>query len=169
MEKWRKDTYTDASFANVCNGTASCIGYVVFLGGKNNNCSALVWRSRKAKRICKSTESAEMMAQVEGIEESIYVKTVITSIISISKTMFLITWITDHRGLWDCIHSTHLKEDRRLRIDVADVKECIQKSEISDIRKCSSAQQLVDCLTKKGADGCKLLSVLQKGRLDLDF
>ena len=168
-EDWRIITYTDASFANLCNGTASCIGYVVFLVGKNNNCSVLVWRSGKAKRICKSTESAEMMALVEGIEESIYVKTVITSILSISKTMLPITCITDHRGLWDCIHSTHLTEDRRLRIDVANVKECIQKSEISDIRKCSSAQQLADCLTKKGADGRKLLSVLQKGRLDLDF
>ena len=52
---------------------------------------------------------------------------------------------------------------------MANVKECIQKSEISDIRKCSSAQQIVDCLTEKGADGHKLLSVLQKGRLDLDF
>ena len=83
--------------------------------------------------------------------------------------MLPITCITDHRGLWDCIHSTHLTEDRRLRIDVANVKECIQKSEVSDIRKCSSAQQLADCLTKKGADGRKLLSVLQKGRLDMDF
>ena len=169
MEDWRIITYTDASFANLCNGTASCIGYVVFLVGKNNNCSALMWRSGKAKRICKSTESAEMMALVEGIEESIYVKTVIINILSISKTMLPITCITDHRGLWDCIHSTHLTEDRRLRIDVANVKECIQKSEVSDIRKCSSAQQLADCLTKKGADGRKLLSVLQKGRLDLDF
>ena len=102
----------------MCNGTASCIGYVVFLVGKNNNCSALMWRSGKAKRICKSTESAEMMALGEGIEESIYVKTVIINILSISKTMLPITCITDHRGLWDCIHSTHLTEDRRLRIDV---------------------------------------------------
>ena len=166
VEKWRIDTY--AYIANLCNGTASCIGYVVYLGGKNNNLSALMWRAGKSKRICKSTESAEMMALVKGIEESIYVETGITSILSISKAMLPITCITDHRGLWDCIQSTHLTEDWRIRIDVDYVKEGIQKSERSDIRKCSSAQQLVDCLTKR-AYGRKLLSVLQKGRLNLDF
>merc|ERR1712154_32187 len=107
-----------------------------------------------------------MGALGEGIEESINVKTVITSILFISKAMLPITCITDHRGLWDCINSTHLTEDRRLRIGVAYVKECIQKSEILDVRKCSSAQHIVYCPTKKGADGRKLLSVLQKGRLD---
>ena len=169
VECWRIITYVDASFANLCNGTASCIGYLVFLVGKNNNCCALVWRSGKARRVCKSTESAEMMALLEGIEESIYVKTLITNTLSLSKTMLPIICMTDHKGLMDCIHSTHLTEDRRLRIDVANVKECLQKADISEIRKVSSAQQLADCLTKKGADGRKLLSVLQKGRLNLDF
>ena len=80
-----------------------------------------------------------------------------------------ITIITDHEGLWGHVYSTHLTEDRRLRIDLAAAKESLQKGEIQEIRICSSAQQLADCLTKKNADGRKLLSVLQSGRLDLQF
>ena len=128
---------------------------LVFLVGKNDNCCALVWRSGKAKRVCKckSTLAAEMIALLEGIEESIYVKILIVNTLSLSKNLFPLTCVTDHQGLWDSIHSTHLTEDRRLRLDVANVKECLQKYDITEIRKCSSAQQLADCLTKKGADG----------------
>ena len=169
VEGWRIITFADASFGNLCNGTGSCIGYLVFLVGMNDNCCAIVWRSGKARRVCKSTLAAEMMALLEGIEESIYVKTLIVNTLSLSKNSLPITCVTDHQGLWDSIHSTHLTEDRRLRLDVANVKECIQNYDISEIRKCSSAQQLADCLTKKGADGRKLMSVLQKGRLSLDF
>jgi hypothetical protein len=162
-------TFTDASFANLCNGTGSCIGYVVFLVGIDDRACPLTWKSGKAKRVVKSTLGAESMSLLEGIEASIYLKTMIVDLLCLTMKSLPITIITDHKGLWESLYSTHLTEDRRLRIDLAGAKESLQKGEIQEVRKCSSSQQLADCLTKKNADGRILLSVLQSGRLNLQF
>lgn len=169
ISQWHLVTYADASFANLSNGTGSCIGYVVFLVGVNNRSCPLTWKSGKAKRVVKSTLGAEAMAMLEGIEASLYLKTMLADMLCLTMKSLPITIITDHEGLWGHVYSTHLTEDRRLRIDLAAAKESLQKGEIQEVRLCSSAQQLADCLTKKNADGRKLLSVLQSGRLDLQF
>ena len=109
------------------------------------------------------------MSLLEGIEASIYLKTMIVDLLCLTMKSLPITIITDHKGLWESLYSTHLTEDRRLSIDLAAAKESLQKGEIQEVRKCSSSQQLADCLTKKNADGRKLLSVLQSGRLNLQF
>ena len=169
ISEWRVVTFTDASFANLNNGTDSCIGYIIFLVGKDDRACPLTWKSGKAKRVVKSTLGAEAMSLLEGIEASIYLKIMIVDVLHLTTQCLPITIVTDHKGLWESLYSTHLTEDRRLRIDLAAAKESLQKAEIQEVRVCSSAQQLADCLTKKNADSRKLLSVLQSGRLDLQF
>ena len=169
ISEWRVVTFTDASFANLNNGTDSCIGYIIFLVGKDDRACPLTWKSGKAKRVVKSTLGAEAMSLLEGIEASIYLKIMIVDVLCLTTQCLPITIVTDHKGLWESLYSTHLTEDRRLRIDLAAAKESLQKAEIQEVRVCSSAQQLADCLTKKNADSRKLLSVLQSGRLDLQF
>ena len=53
--------YSDASYGNL-KGGASQGAQIVFLKGINGNFSPVTWRSRKLKRIAKSTMAAEGQA-----------------------------------------------------------------------------------------------------------
>ena len=76
--------------------------------------------------------------------------------------------IVDSRGLVDSAHSTKSVDDKRLRIDIAAIKEFLQKGEINSIRWCPGGLQLSNCMTKKGASGSTLLELLQSGSIDLE-
>jgi hypothetical protein len=168
-EFWHFIVFANASHANLSNNTGSCIGYIVFLAGENNSACPLMWRSGKAKRVVKSTIAAEAMALLEGVEEAIYLRSVLLHLWSLPSQAVPITCFTDHKGLLESLFSTKLVEDRRLRIEIAVMKQCIERKDINQVKKVSSSQQLADCLTKRGVDGNKLLTILQQGRLDLDL
>ena len=53
--------FCDASYANLKDGSSQA-GMIVFLKGKNGKISPLSWSSRKIKRVCRSTLTAETMA-----------------------------------------------------------------------------------------------------------
>ena len=169
VQHWRIVMYADASHANLCEGVSSCVGYIVFLVGERNRCCPLSWKSGKARRIVKSTIAAESVALLDGLEEAIYLKSILAQILSTEPASLPVICITDHQGLWESVRSTKLVEDRRLRIEIAAIKECLLRKDVSEVRLCPSAEQLADCLTKKGADGRKLLSVLQQGSISLQM
>ena len=52
--------------------------------------------------------------------------------------------MTDNEGLWQAVRSTKLVDDRRLRIELAGVKENLQRGDIREIRWCCSAEMLAD-------------------------
>ena len=66
------------------------------------------------------------------------------------------------------MHSTHLVDNRLLRIDVARVKQMLQTSEVSSIRWCATQSQLANCLTKRGANGSLLLEIFHTGQLVIE-
>lgn len=169
MDDWKIVFYSDASHANLCEGVGSCVGYIIFLVGSNGQCCPLTWKSGKARRVVKSTIAAEAMALLDGIDESLYLKKVILQIMSLNQKDLPVIGIVDHKGLWEAVRSTKLVEDRRLRIEIASVKECLQRGEVMEVRLCSTTEMLADCLTKKGADGRKLLAVLQSGTLEFSL
>jgi hypothetical protein len=163
---WKIVVYSDASFANLCEGTGSCIGYIVFLAGQHNRACPIAWKSGKAVRVVGSTEAAETMALKEGMAESLLLKKILSSVLGASGENMPVIAYTDHKGLFEAVCSTKSVKDRRLHIDIAEIKECLS-TELLEIKRCSSSEQLADCLTKKGADGKKLLSVLQTGVLPM--
>ena len=162
---WEIITFSDASFGNLCNGTQSCGGYVVFLAG-NNLCSTLTWRSGKVKRVVKSTLAAEGLILSEALDEAIYIKKIICNTLNMEfcPDKLPIIGITDQEGLAKNLNSTKLVDDKRLRIDLASIKENLMKGLISEIRLTDSKGQLADVLTKKGACNKSLLAVLQGGK-----
>jgi len=168
VDSWKLVLFADASHANLSNNTGSCIGYIIFLVGENDNSCPLVWKSGKAKRVVKSTIAAEAMALSEGMDEAIYLRSVLSDILSFPRGSVPILCFTDHKGLLESLYSTKLVDDRRLRIEIAGMKQCLERKDIDQVKRVPSSQQLADCLTKRGVDGHKILSVLQKGRLRLD-
>ena len=67
----------------------------------------------------------------------------------------------------DAIHSTKSVEDKRLRIDIASLKELVTTGEVNSVRWCPGALQLADCMTKKGAKADELMNILRTGKLNL--
>ena len=161
---WKLAVFSDASFGNLSGGVDSCGGFLIFLSAKCKSCP-IVWKSGRVQRVVKSTLAAEGLSLSEALDEAIYVRHVLCQIFSVpSKSeYFAITGITDHEGLCRNIRSTKLVGDRRLRLDIASIKQNIARGEVSEVILCSSGEQLADVLTKKGVSGDKLLSVLQTG------
>ena len=75
--------FTDASYANLPDGTSSAGGYVIQLCGKANKAVVLSWSSNKLKRVVKSTTAAEVFAIVPGLWECIYLVALICDILQV--------------------------------------------------------------------------------------
>ena len=56
-------------------------------------------------------------------------------------------------------------EDPRLRLDIACLRECLEKGEISALKRVESKDMIANCLTKRGASPKALLEVLRVGYL----
>ena len=71
---------------------------------------------------------------------------------------------TDNKSAYDAINSTTVVEEKRLRVDIAAIRECVRNNEV-EVQWVSKENQLADVLTKQGADSTKLLKVLSQKHL----
>ena len=116
---------------------------------------------RKIRRIVKSTLAAETLSMVDGLDMALFVEHMLTEI---TKRKVPIECFIDNKSLFDNIHSTKLVDEKRLRIDIASIKQMKERHEISSVRWITSDKQLANCLTKRGASTKELLSVLENGK-----
>jgi hypothetical protein len=74
---------------------------------------------------------------------------------------------TDNRSLEEAARSTKQVAGKRLRIDLAEIKRLLDTRELNDMSWCESKDQLADGLTKKGVMMKNLLTVAEKGCLNI--
>ena len=160
VECWSLYVYTDASHANLPDGVSSAMGCLVFVVGRGGDCCPVSWRANKIKRVVRSTLAAETMALQEGLEEGMYIQSLIKELHRIDVP---ITAYVDNKSLVEAVHSTKQVNDRRLRIDIGAIKEILGR-EVQQIKWTHGSAQLANCLTKKGASGRDLLGVIQAGK-----
>ena len=153
--------FSDASFANLPDRVSSSLGYIIFIVDCDDRCSVISWRSNKIKRICRSTLAAETMALIEGLEESLYLKSVLKQM----GFSYSITAYVDSQSLYNSVYSTKLVDDKRLRIDIAALQQLCAEQKIYQIKWCPSEKMLANALTKHGAPTAQLLEVLRLGSL----
>ena len=166
---WRILAFTDASLGNLNSGTNSCGGCVIF-ASHGDKVAPLIWRSGRIQRVVRSTLAAEALSLSEGLDQAIYVKHILCEILGLHNVNSIpIFGITDQDGVRKSVKSTKLVDDRRLRIDIASIKENLERGVVHDVRYTPSGDQLADVLTKKGVNGSKILSVIQSGKLALSF
>ena len=72
---------------------------------------------------------------------------------------------TDNYSLYEAVHSMAAVLDKRLRVDIAIVREILAKGVIEEAVWVPREEQLADCLMKRGASTVKLLQVIEKGKL----
>ena len=154
--------YHDASFGNLDDG-GSQGGFLILLGDKNgNNQSPIMWQIRKVRRIVKSAMASETLAMVECLEASYWLNQLISEILGYKAPNLQIKCYTDSKQLYDATQSLRSIEDKRLRIDIAVIREMLNKKEINEMTRIPSEEQLADCLTKLGASPSKLINILRR-------
>jgi hypothetical protein len=150
--------YVDASHGNL-KGGASQGAHIIFLKGKNGNFSPISWRSKKLKRIAKSSMAAEGQALSDGADESFAVQGFIREL-HYSRAELPITIRSDNYNLTQTVYSTNQIADKRLQMDLAIIREMLEKKELAKVEWVPGEMQLADCLTKKGASSRKLMLAL---------
>ena len=168
VSSWKLVVYTDASYANIPDGVSSAGGNIIFIVGENNRCCPISWCSNKIKRVVKSTIAAEALSLVNGLDNAFYVGCLLSKIIFPQQKengIPIISYI-DNKSLFENVHATTLVSEKRLRVDLAAIQQMVNKDEVT-LRWIPAAQQLSDCLTKRGASVKSLVRVLSEGYIDL--
>ena len=116
--------FCDASYANLPDGSSQG-GTVIFLSDDNNNVSPISWWSKKLRRVCKSTEAAETMAMLDAIDACIWISSLLKEIDDDKFKDIIIH--TDNKSLFENIHSTTAVAEKRLRVEIAAIRESVRK------------------------------------------
>ena len=156
--------YSDASYGNLPDGSSQG-GYIVFLRDNKGRCAPLAWSSSKIKRIVRSTLAAECMALQDGADAAVLLAALISEALYDGSEGMSVMCCTDSRGLYRALYSTKAVQDKRLRIDIARMRQMLEVGEVTKVSWVDSSQQLADCLTKKTASSNVLLDVLKVGIL----
>ena len=166
ISKSKLVVYCDASHANLPDGVSSAQGHIVFLVGENEKSCPILWESKKIKRVVKSTLAAEALSLSEAIDSAEYVGFILSEIVLRKSTNVIpIECYVDNYSLFENLYSTKSVSEKRLRIDIASIKEKVQKENVS-VKWIESSKQISDCLTKRGANPYPLLNVIQTGILN---
>ena len=89
---------------------------------------------------------------IDGLETAFYLGCILTETIyqNNRENVMPIESLIDNKSLFDSIHSMKLTNDKRLRVDLATIKEMMEKKELCKVQWIPTSHQLSDCLTKKG-------------------
>ena len=99
---------------------------------------------------------------MKGVEEAMYLQKILRELYP--QLEIHIDAFVDDKSLVDALRSTHLVQDRRLRIDIGILKQNLE-DDIRQVKWIPGDQQLANCLTKKGAKGDRLLSIFHSGKM----
>ena len=140
------EAYADASFGNIEDGHTQ-IGYIISLTDGKRRCP-IWWKSRKARRVAKSTIEAEALSVGEAIEGLVYFNELWEEIVGEGKLKAIVK--TDSRTLMTAIKSSTGVSSKRLKIDIAAIRETVELGEIEEVMWIKGKQQIADILTKSG-------------------
>ena len=150
------ECYSDASFANLsdCHSQG---GFIIFIANGNGRRCPIMWKSRKIRRVVNSTLAAETMALVEVAESAHYIQRILEDI---GIHGVPVKCFVDNKSLVDALSSMKKVDNKYLRINIAMLKEMLEKGEINSVEWIDTKKQLANCLTKKGASPATLIEAI---------
>ena len=157
---WKIVCFSDASWGNLPDG-GSQGGHLIFIMGEGGEANLISWQSRRLKRIARSTLAAETLSVMGGCDSSILLATQISEIFE-NNLKVPILLVTDNESLANASRTTTSVEEKRLRIDMAALREMVNSGEIEEIKWVPTECQLADCLTKHGAKIDHLLAIIKQ-------
>ena len=98
--------FSDASLGNMPNG-GSQGGYLILLVGESGKFSPIWCNSKKIRRVVRSTLAAETLALAEGIDNGIFLCTLLAELVygKSDPTTFPIECYTDCKSLYEALKS----------------------------------------------------------------
>ena len=140
------EAYADASFGNIEDGHTQ-LGYIISLTDGKKRCP-IWWKSRKSRRVAKSTIEAEALSVGEVIEGVIYFNRLWEEIMGEGKLKAVVR--TDSRTLTTAIKSSTGVSSKRLKIEIAAIRESVESGEVQEVQWVEGKKQIADVLTKAG-------------------
>ena len=126
--------YSDASFGNLTDGSSQG-GYIIFLVGSNDKYMPIAWQSKCVRRVVKSTLAAEILAMVDMAKACIFYRKLLLEILQVKDNIdnIKIFCKTDNSCVYDSAHSSTQILDKRLCIEMAILREMLERKEIAEI------------------------------------
>ena len=111
--------------------------------------------------------SAETLALNDALDDAVYLKHLISEIYrdNVRESKILILAYIDNKSLGESLRSTKQVQEKRLRIDIAEVQCMLESKEIYEISWIPNRDYLADGLTKRGNDTSVLLQCISTGKL----
>ena len=159
INKWELQLYTDASWQNI-DDTGSTGGKVIIVKSGSKS-FPVTWSSNRLKRVCHSSQQAEIMALNEGLKDLGYVREMIREMTGVNLNT---TVLTDNKNVHSSVISTTAPQDKKVKVELASAREALREGEIGGIKHIpGKTGMLADPLTKKKANATDLLAVIQSG------
>lgn len=131
MKELKMVVFTDASLGNINEGTGSTGAFIIWVMDKTGHCCPIAWNAHKIKRVVRSTLAAEMLSLEEGLEASVYYRQMLEDILGIKSKSVHTEAYVENKSVIEAILSTRLVEDKRLRVDVAEIQELLKFYDIN--------------------------------------
>ena len=161
-EKLRVIAYSDATHNSLPDGSSQG-GILVFLQGENKKVVPISWQSRKLTRVTKSPLASETLALNEAADSGFLIASMVQEIFGLAS-LPQVECFTDNDSLNKTLQTTKIVSDKRLRVDIARLREMVSEGEIN-VSWVEGKDQLADALTKRGASTAKLLDVLSSSNI----
>ena len=162
VRSWSIVVYSDGAFANLPDGTSSSGGYIMFLEDAAGNTAVLKWSVNKIQRVVRSPLAAEAMTMQEAIGDVMFTKEVLREVFGKEVDELKIKVVIDSQSLWDAVYSTLQVDDKMLRINIAFIKQMVEKLNIEVIWE-KGSRMIADALSKKQTKKNILLDAVQSG------
>ena len=132
----------------------------MFLNGGGKS-FAVHWAAHRLRRVCHSSQSAEIMSMNEGLNDAAYIRTMVHEL---SQVWIKAEMITDCKNAFQALTKTTAPTDKRVRCEAQAVREALMEREVKRIRLVKGEAQLADVLTKgKNTNPADFLHIVQTG------
>ena len=162
VSKWRVEVACDASWRNLSGGTGSTQAGIVFLTNGDVKYPVLWW-ANKIKRTCNSAMEAELLSMNSAIDQAVYLRETVEEIFGL-RAKLPVTVYLDNNDCHQAVHANVAAKERRLRGEVARVRDNLVLGDITNIVLVSGKKQLANGLTKSTASNYEVLEIFQTGK-----
>lgn len=161
--------FSDSAFRNLNEKEDSAGGFVILMvNTKTGVCAPLDWKANKIKRKVASTLAAEAISLGTALDAAIAIRGMISEITN-NRVDLQIKAIVDNKSTRDAVYSSTCVDERRLRPDIAIIKELIDEKTVSEVKWVRGQHMLADVMTKRGVNPLPLMSVMQQGRISKEL
>ena len=94
---------------------------------------------------------------LESAEAAVYLAAIMFEVTGVKLK---VRWYIDNKGLHLALCLLNAVSDKRLRLDLAVLRDMLDKEEIEKVSWLDGSHQLADCLTRRGASTQKLQAAM---------